>query len=247
VLLIACPSAYPQQGNSGSAIEIINIQHRDADAIRQAIGPFLIDGGNISQIDNKIIISTSSANLEQLKNLIIRLDLPRRQLSVAVDFEFSELITANDSDNVIQTTRRSDFPRQTFQVLEGEKAWINRSIERPIIFPSITELGTALQQRETVIIENGIVISAELSPASSNIVIVTLETIAANMPQDDPDTVYRQVTRTVREIPLGQWISVSEPESVRELFPENSTVIASTTSINTILNLAVKIDLSPPN
>ena len=129
-------------------------------------------------------------------------------------------------------------------MLEGEKAWINRSVEKPIFYPAITELGTVLQLRETVIIENGIVISAEISPAASNMVIVTLETIAADMRENYPDTVYRQVTRTVREIPLGQWIIVSEPQSVRERYPENSAVIATTT--DTIANLAVKIELISP-
>jgi len=49
-----------------AVIEIVRLQHRDPELIRNAISPLLDQRGAISQIDHNLIISTSRANLTEL-------------------------------------------------------------------------------------------------------------------------------------------------------------------------------------
>lgn len=93
-----------------AAIEIVSIQHRDPAQIRQQISPVLDPRGSIGQIDNKLVIATTAANLSTLKSLIDQADTPRRRLVVSVDFD-------HDTSNAFTDVSR----QQSAQAIEGDE------------------------------------------------------------------------------------------------------------------------------
>ncbi len=132
-----------------AVIEIVRLQHRDPDSIRQALEPVLDPRGAISQIDNNLIISTSRANLQQLQPLIETLDVPLRQLRLSVDFAYTPGAAALRADGSSVTTVQTgmlDNPRQSIALTEGEYAYFSRSETTARVSPAFGSLGLQLQQ-----------------------------------------------------------------------------------------------------
>lgn len=119
LILVALAGAGPGQLMAQSdpgeraAIEIITINYRDPTQIRQQIAPVLDPRGSIGQVDNKLVIASTAANLVRLKELIGQADTPPRRLVVSVDFE-------HDIDNPLLNSSR----QQSAQAIEGDELLI---------------------------------------------------------------------------------------------------------------------------
>lgn len=90
-----------------AVIEIIEIEHRDPDRIRQRISAAVDPRGSVGLIDDKLVIATTVANLRQLRDIIADADSPPRRLIVGVDFAYRA--DAGDSSS-----------QQQSQSIEGE-------------------------------------------------------------------------------------------------------------------------------
>lgn len=112
MLFCAGGSLHAQTEDNRAVIEILSLQHRDPSQIRHQIQQQLDPRGHIGQIDNKLVIATTSANLRELKSLIDQIDVPPRRLVVSVDFDF------NNS---------SPESQLSVQALEGEPLQIAQS------------------------------------------------------------------------------------------------------------------------
>ncbi len=154
-LCFVLPSLANAQDNSVPAtqqavIEIIRLQYRDPDTVREAIAPHLDERGSISQIDHNLIISTSRANLTELEALIAEVDTPLKQFLVRVDFNFSQQQPQRQPDgstiSTISTQDVRDHPIQNLVVTEGEFAYFNRSIATPRSSVSYGPFGLQLHQ-----------------------------------------------------------------------------------------------------
>ncbi len=154
LLVVAAFATAPALAQTGdptrqAVVEIVRLQHRDPDTIRQALEPVLDPRGAISQIDNNLIISTSRANLQQLQPLIETLDVPLRQLRLSVDFAYTPGAAATRPDGSSITTVQTDTPdnpRQSITLTEGEYAYFSRSESSARVSPAFGNLGLQLQQ-----------------------------------------------------------------------------------------------------
>jgi len=97
-----------------AAIEIIRLQHRDAEPIRTLVLSALDPRGSIGLIDNNLIVASTRANLRELRTLIQQLDLPRQSLLISINFDFSV------SEHI-----------QSVQILEGDTVIIRE--QRPVL------------------------------------------------------------------------------------------------------------------
>lgn len=121
LLPVTMPVPAQEADAQQAAIEIVRLQHRSADSIREAIEPLLDSRGSIGQMDNNLIIATTRSNLQQLKELISQLDLPRKTLRISIDFDYQEQAEAG----TVQTINVNGDQPLSVQVLEGETAVLN--------------------------------------------------------------------------------------------------------------------------
>lgn len=96
-----------------AAIEIISIQFRDPGHIRQQITSSLDPRGSIGQIDNKLVIASTAANLALLKTMIDQADTRPRRLVVSVDFDH------DINDPFLNADRQ-----QSAQAIEAEELYL---------------------------------------------------------------------------------------------------------------------------
>ncbi len=121
LMLLAGPS-WAQEGNLVT-IEIIDIEHRSPSEIRNQLTPLLHERGYMGQIDNKLIIATTAANLDILQQRIETLDVPPRRLIVSVDFDYRQPGTAAVTDSIDENTEAAVTPDpapERVQAVEGE-------------------------------------------------------------------------------------------------------------------------------
>jgi len=65
-------------------IEVIQLQHRSADQIVPILSPLVSKGGTVTGMNDQLIIKTTPANLEQLKQVLSSLDKPLHRLIITV-------------------------------------------------------------------------------------------------------------------------------------------------------------------
>lgn len=78
-LLFAAPS-----GARGQQLEIIDLQYRLANELIPILAPLLDADGVLTGTDDKLLVRTSPANLEQIREAVARLDRAPRQLVITV-------------------------------------------------------------------------------------------------------------------------------------------------------------------
>jgi hypothetical protein len=116
-----------------AAIEIVTINYRDPTQIRQQIASTLDSRGSIGQIDNKLVIASTAANLARLKEMIERADTPPRRLVVSVDFE-------HDVSNPLFNSSR----QQSAQAIEGDELLVVDNAASGQIVADQNQLGILL-------------------------------------------------------------------------------------------------------
>ena len=238
-LLQAQNSSIP--ADQQAVIEIVRLQHRDPELIRNAISPLLDDRGAISQIDHNLIISTSRANLTELEALIDQLDVPLKQLLIRVDFNYAaaNVQTADDGSqlNTI-STQRQDYPVQNMRVTEGEYTYFNRYQDSPQISPVFGPYGLQLQQ-DMQRSEQSIAVKAELRGEQ-----VALE-FAASMIQagDSTDVEQGQSLRSSIVVDLNQWIPLQQTADSSQNINDSIVPFTATTTLEG--GLAIRIEVMP--
>jgi hypothetical protein len=150
---LATPAPVHAQTNGANtaAIEIVTLQYRDADSVREAITPFLDPRGALSQIDNKLIISTSTDNLSQLKSLITELDVPRQRLRISVDFQYADPNQTQAGGSTIATTSTLTHSAtiRSLVLSEGEYAYFSTNSDTPSVSSVLTDQGLLLNQAQS--------------------------------------------------------------------------------------------------
>lgn len=224
-----------------AVIEIVRLQHRDPELIRNAISPLLDDRGAISQIDHNLIISTSRANLTELEALIDELDVPLKQLLIRVDFNYAaaNVQTADDGSQLnTVSTQRQDYPVQNMRVTEGEYTYFNRYQDSPQISPVFGPYGLQLQQDKQRL-EQSIAVKAELRGEQ-----VALE-FAASMIQagDSTDVEQGQSLRSSLVVGLNQWIPLQQTADSSQNIIDRIGPFTATTTLEG--GLAIRIEVMP--
>lgn len=207
-----------------AVIEIVRLQHRDPDPIRQAIEPLLDERGAISQIDNNLVISTTRSNLTELLELISELDVPRRQLRVSVDFRYGRPAvspSANGSSVTTVTTQDpSDYPIQSIVLSEGEFAYFSLVNSTPRTGLRFTELGAVLSQ-ETSQTVSSLAVGAELRGSRAVLTIATAQR------QPTFGSVESSVVNSTLEVDFNTWQIVSSTAG-------NPSVVSTVSTLSTV-------------
>jgi len=71
------------QGNTNT-VEVISLKHRTVEEVIPVLRPFLGSEGVISGMNNQLIVQTTPARLERIKEIIARIDTTQRQLMITV-------------------------------------------------------------------------------------------------------------------------------------------------------------------
>lgn len=111
-LLSAMAAGAQEDTGERAVIDIIQVLHREPDRIRESVRPALDPRGSIGQIDDKLIIATTAANLQRLKDIIAETDVPPRRLIIGVDFAYTSGISDAETDSNGQ---------QQSQAIEGQE------------------------------------------------------------------------------------------------------------------------------
>lgn len=82
-----------------STLQIIEVQHRSAEELLPVLRPLVEPQGSISAMQNKLVIRTSPANFQQLKQIVSQLDTTPRQLLITVS-QGGEINTRGSSAQV---------------------------------------------------------------------------------------------------------------------------------------------------
>ena len=65
-------------------LEVVPLNNRTADQMIEVIRPLLVPGGSVSGMNNRLIIKTTPANLNEIKNVLASLDTAQRRLMIIV-------------------------------------------------------------------------------------------------------------------------------------------------------------------
>lgn len=238
-LLQAQNSSIP--ADQQAVIEIVRLQHRDPEQIRNALSPHLDERGAISQIDHNLIISTSRANLDELEAIIDELDVPPKQLLIRVDFNYAaaNVQTADDGSQLdTVSTQRQEHPVQSMRVTEGQFTYFNRYQDSPQISPSFGPYGLQLEQ-DRMRSEQSVAVKAEVWGE-----VVNLE-FAASMIQagSSTDVEQGQSLSSSLMVGLNQWIPLQQAaDSSRNMIDSIGPFTATTTLEG---GLAIRIEVMP--
>ena len=71
------------QGDTNT-VEVISLNHRTVEEVIPVLRPFVGSEGVISGMNNQLIVQTTPARLERIKEIIARIDTPLRQLMITV-------------------------------------------------------------------------------------------------------------------------------------------------------------------
>jgi hypothetical protein len=79
LLFAAVTAGWPQ-----ASMEIIPLKHRTLEQVIPVIEPLVEQGGSVSGMNNRLIVRTSPANLEEIKRVLAAIDTPPRRLMISV-------------------------------------------------------------------------------------------------------------------------------------------------------------------
>jgi len=152
-------------------LEILQLRHRPAEQLLPVLQPLLAGGGTLSGSGFQLIVRTTPANLEQLRQVIASLDRAQRQLLISVRQDFGGVARAGGVGGQIvlapgaSAARGSVFERsgtaqdnvsQQLRVQEGNQAYISSGES------------TLVQQRSVTRTVNGVIVTETALPRDFN-------------------------------------------------------------------------------
>lgn len=193
IMMLPALAGMAQEGTGERAvIDIIQLTHREPDRIRENVRPVLDPRGSIGQIDDKLIIATTAANLQQIKDIIGETDVPPRRLIIGVDFAYASDINVADNDD---TDARGG--QQQSQAIEGQE----------LVF-----VGSASDVDITGIPR--ITIAAEILGNGASVDLASVNVRLDNVPGLSGNHIMR--------VPLGVWQFITGPAPVPNPDPGNA-------------------------
>lgn len=217
-LLLLCACLGPALAQD--AMETIRLQHRLADQLIPELRPLLAPGGAMTGSNELLIIRTTPANLEQLRQVIATLDRPSRRLLISVRHAGQAAnaqsgagarIEIRPGGSTVQgrivDTRRSSSENiaQQVQTIEGGRAFIQVGQSLPIPMRQYVPVPGGYAISDSIVYRDiGSGFYAQPRLAGDR---VTLEISTAN---DAPGAVYgsaevRRIATTVSGR-LGEWL-----------------------------------------
>jgi len=132
---------------SQGQMEIIPLKHRMAEDIVPLLKPLLAPGGTLTGMNNRLIVRTSDANLEQIRQALAAIDTPPRRLMISLKQDNDRAAESaaggasgevRRGDDVIRGSafstrgRAEDRVTQQVQTVEGRQAFIQVGYSFPL-------------------------------------------------------------------------------------------------------------------
>ena len=120
-------------------IELIELRNRTAEEIIPVIKPLLEANGAVSGQGFQLILRTSPKNLEQIRQLLEKLDTKMQQLLISVfqgnqsDLSFLEFEAATNNTRIYSTrTRSHSNPVYSLRLSNGSEGYIKTGSSEPV-------------------------------------------------------------------------------------------------------------------
>jgi len=202
-------------------LEVVPLHHRGAAEVLPMLQDFVAKDGTIKAADDKLIIRTDPANLDELRDLIAKLDVPLRRLVITVkqlsgeSARLAENSTANPTPNdhdarMWRTESREDADRiQQVQVQENKEVFIDVGREIPIVDFAISQsqFGTVMEQNTRYVgTTTGFYARPHLDGDTVSVDIIPYQTTQKGIAT--PPEFRTQTLHTTVSGKLGEWITV---------------------------------------
>lgn len=94
-LLLACVTGAVHA--ESMILEVIPLQHRTLDDVIPVIQPLLVEGGTVTGMNNQLIVKTTPANLDEIKQILATIDTQLRRLMIIVKQDSGRQGTESDA------------------------------------------------------------------------------------------------------------------------------------------------------
>ena len=207
-------------------LEVLPLQHRGAAELLPQVRDFVAKDGTIEAADDKLIIRTHPANMNELRELIAKLDKPLRRLVITVkqlSGESARLAETSTDDaemngsgaHVWRTERRDDADRiQQAQVVENKAVFIDVGREVPISDFAVSQsrAGTLMEQKTRYVgVTTGFYARPHLVGDTLSVEITPYQTTQRGAAT--PPEFRTQALHTTVSGKLGDWITVGASSS----------------------------------
>lgn len=129
--LLACwiSLAFAQQ-----ELEVIELKSRSVDQVLPSLRPLLEPGAALSGMNNQLFLRASAKNRREIKQALLAIDKPARQLLIRVSLQRDSDNAARGVDARVWDTRsvRNDNASQRVRTLEGSQAFIQIGQSLPV-------------------------------------------------------------------------------------------------------------------
>ena len=246
VQLVLMVLSYPLSAPADDMVlEVIPLHHRTAEELVPQIKDFVDKDGTIKAANNKLIVRSHPANIKDLRNLVTKLDVPLRRLSITVKQLSGEAardayasIDAQAADNgrhsrsvrAWQTDARDNANRiQRIQVTEDGQALIDVGRQIPIsdFAFSQSRSGTLMEQKTRYVgATTGFYVRPHLNGDTVSVEIMPYQTTRSGL--STPPKFNTQSLHTTISGKLGEWIVVGA--SFSDITDDNQNTIEYSTS-----------------
>ena len=216
---------------------VITLQNRTSADLLPIAQNFVGKNGKVSAYSNQLIVEASASKIQNLEDLLSKLDKPAMRLLITVDTRDSNLADTAPNTRVISTASR-DGGTQQIQTTEGTPAFIKTGQSVPLTSTQTDAYGRLLTQTEYRNVTRGFYITASVTGETVHLAISTTRD---RMSQEQPDVVNIQSSDTHVSGPLGQWITLAGTNGRNQTDNEAQTRSYSTQSRDD-MTVRVKVD-----
>ena len=216
---------------------VITLQNRTSADLLPIAQNFVGKNGKVSAYGNQLIVEASASKIQNLEDLLSKLDKPAMRLLITVDTRDSNLADTAPNTRVISTASR-DGGTQQIQTTEGTPAFIKTGQSVPLTSTQTDAYGRLLTQTEYRNVTRGFYITASVTGETVHLAISTTRD---RMSQEQPDVVNIQSSDTHVSGPLGQWITLAGTNGRNQTDNEAQTRSYSTQSRDD-MTIRVKVD-----
>lgn len=217
--------------------QVITLQNRTSTELLPIAQNFVGKNGKVSAYGNQLIVEASASKIQNLEDLLSKLDKPAMRLLITVDTRDSNLADTAPNTRVISTASR-DGGTQQIQTTEGTPAFIKTGQSVPLTSTQTDAYGRLLTQTEYRNVTRGFYVTASVTGETVHLAISTTRD---RMSQEQPDVVNIQSSDTHVSGPLGQWITLAGTNGRNQTDNEAQTRSYSTQSRDD-MTVRVKVD-----
>jgi type II secretory pathway component GspD/PulD (secretin) len=129
-ILAALLATFAAPAAAAGELEILQLRHRSADEVLEALRPLLEQGGSISGMGTKVMIRASAANRAELRKALAALDTALRRLTITVVHD--NATAAGRGGRTWSSRAATERSDQRVQVIEGGSALISVGYALPV-------------------------------------------------------------------------------------------------------------------